>query len=531
IAFALCIEGNGILYPLYLGLDYEYNKQYHLYFNLYFYCIQEAIRRGMRWVDFGIASYDFKMLIGCELQPLVYFIKHLRRPEYTPALAKMLSESIAHPENLHQPFKNQDIQGRLQLADLQKTLDSTGSQRPHDIFNKAYSYTRADATRLSTLYAFFPAFEGVQNSEIQYQGKTVIMLGSNSYMGLASHPEMIEAAKAAIDIYGTGCSGSPFLNGTLDIHLKLANSLADFMDKEDALLFSTGYQTNVGVIAALGTRHTVLILDGLNHASIVDAAISSFADVERYRHNDMDSLEKLLQKYENKEKLVISDSVFSMEGTMANIPEIVRLCKKYGARLMLDEAHGIGVLGPGGRGAVDHFGLLGDVDIIMGTFSKSFAAVGGFVVGDAKIIDYLRHTARSHMFSASLPPAVVATVQKALEIIIREPERRKKLLDNAEWMAAQLHDLGYEVSYRGTAIVPVHCGNETLTLGLFNKLFREGVYVHPVLQPAVPKGRELLRTSYMSTHNREVLARAVDIFKKVRTPYFPKPAESGNRES
>jgi 8-amino-7-oxononanoate synthase len=325
-----------------------------------------------------------------------------------------------------------------------------------------------------------------------------------------------------MDIYGTGCSGSPFLNGTLDIHKKLAHSLAAFMRKEDALLFSTGYQTNLGVIGALGGRHSVLIMDSMNHASLVDAARFSLAEIERYRHDDMNDLERLLKKYEKKEKLVISDSVFSMEGTMANIPEIVRLCRQYGARLMLDEAHGLGVLGPGGRGAAEQFGMLDQVDLVMGTFSKSFAAVGGFVAADARVIEYLRLNSRSHMFSASLPPVIVAIVQKALEIIIREPERRLNLLKNAGYLAAKFEDLGYEAPFRGTAIVPVHVGDETLTLGIFNKLFQEGVYVHPVLYPAVPKGQECLRTSTMATHTKEQLDQAVEIFGKVRTPFFPK---------
>jgi 8-amino-7-oxononanoate synthase len=521
IAYSLCLEGSDTLYALYTGLDFEYNNQYHLYFNTYFLDMQEAIRRKKKFIDFGITSYDFKLLIGCELKPLVYFIKHVHNQELTKALVKMWKDSVEQPENIHHPFQNQDISERIQLSSLQKELDESLVENRYDIFNQASSYTRTDIGRLSGLYAFFPAFESVQEPRVQYHGKSVIMLGSNSYMGLASHPEIVEAAREIMDIYGTGCSGSPFLNGTLDIHMKLARSLAEFMRKEDALLFSTGYQTNLGVIGALGGRHSVLIMDSLNHASLVDAARFSLAEVERYRHNDMNDLERLLKKYERKEKLVISDSVFSMEGTMANIPEIVRLCRQYGARLMLDEAHGIGVLGPGGRGAAEYFGMLDQVDIVMGTFSKSFAAVGGFVAGNAKVIEYLRLNSRSHMFSASLPPVIVAIVQKALEIIIREPERRRNLLKNAEYLALKLSELGYQALFRGTAIVPVHVGDETLTLGLFNKLFREGVYVHPVLTPAVPKGQECLRTSTMATHTEEQLNEAAEIFKKVRTPYFP----------
>lgn len=523
IAFAFCLEGRDVLYFLYVGLDYELNKQYHLYFNLHLLGIQEAIKRKKKFIDFGITSYEYKLVLGCELKPLLYFIKHTSNPEYTHALAKMWKDSVTMPENEHHPFKNQDISNRIQISSLQKELDQSLAENPSDIFNKAYNYTRTNIGRFSGLYHFFPSFESPQRNTVYYQGNNLIMLGSNSYLGLGTHEEIIEATHEALDIYGTGCSGSPFFNGTLDIHLKLARSLAHFMQKEDALLFSTGYQTNLGVIGALGGRHTVLIMDSLNHASIVDAARFSFGEVERYRHSDMADLEKVLKKYENREKMVISDSVFSMEGTTANIPEIVRLCRKYGARLMLDEAHGIGVLGPGGRGAVEQFGLLHEADIIMGTFSKSFAAVGGFVVADAKVIEYLRLNSRSHMFSASLPPPIVATVQKALEIIIREPERRQKLIHNAQYMAKGLRELGYGAEFHGTAIVPVHVGDETLTLGLFSKLFQEGVYVHPVVYPAVLKGKELLRTSYMATHTEEILDKALEIFKKVRTPDFPKP--------
>lgn len=520
VSFFLCLEGENELCALHCGIDYRYNEQYQLYFNLYFNTIAEALRRGKHLINFGITTYDYKLMIGCELQPVVYFVKHIGNPEYTLALAKMFKDSIKPVANYHRPFKNQDISSRIQMKEIEQEIEEA-TDKAHGVLNKANRYTRMDTLRLAKLYSFCPPFESAQKEYVNYQGKRVIMLGSNSYLGLGSHPRVCQAAKAAIDKYGTGCSGSPCLNGTLDIHADLARALADFMQKEDALIFSTGYQTNLGVVAAIAGRHELLILDSLNHASIMDGAKFSYADVVRFEHDDMESLENILKQYPNKNKFIVVDSVFSMEGTMANLPEIVRLAKKYNAKTMVDEAHGIGVLGPGGRGAVEHFGLLDQVDIVMGTFSKSFAGVGGFVASTANVIDYLRHVARSHLFSASLPPAIVGAVRASLDIIINEPERRIKLLDNAKFMADSLRDLGYDAKFNGTAIVPIYCCEELLTLGLFNKLFAEGVYVNPVVSPAVPKGKELLRTSYMAIHDRKILSDALRIFDKVRTPYFP----------
>lgn len=520
VSFVLCLEGNNEICALHGGVDYKYNEQYQLYFNLYFNTIAEALRRGKHFVNFGITTYNFKLMIGCELQPLVYFVKHIGNPEYTLALAKMFKDSIKPETNDHRPFKNQDISNRVQMKDIERAIENARGQAD-GVLNKANSYTRMDTLRLAKLYGFCLPFESAQKEYVEYQGKKVIMLGSNSYLGLGSHPKVCEAAKEAIDKYGTGCSGSPCLNGTLDIHADLARALAEFMEKEDALLFSTGYQTNLGVVAAIAGRHELLILDSLNHASINDGAKFSYADVARFEHDDMNSLEDILKRNPHKHKFIVVDSVFSMEGTIANLPEIIGLAKKYNARTMVDEAHGIGVLGAGGRGAVEHFGLLDQVDIVMGTFSKSFAGVGGFVAASANCIDYLRHVARSHTFSASLPPPIVGAVRASLDIIINEPERRVKLLNNARFMADNLTKMGYDARFNGTAIIPVYCNDELLTLGLFNKLLAEGVYVNPVVAPAVPKGRELLRTSYMAIHDRKILTDALKVFERVRTPYFP----------
>jgi len=525
IAFVLCLVGGQEYFVPCIGVDYQYNNQYGLYFNLHFLAIQEAIKRGKKIINFGVTTYYFKLFIGSELQPSTYFVKHIAQPRFTPALADLLRKSIKQPENIHRPFKDQDISKRTQLQDISAELDASRDKKSCDVFNKARSYVRADILKLIGLYSFFPPFESAQEAVIQFNGKPVVMLGTNSYLGLGTHPELRAAAKSAIDKYGTGCSGSPILNGTLDIHIDLAEALARFMQKEDAILFSTGYQTNLGIISAIAGRNDIVITDKLNHASLIDGARLSRgisgSEIICYKYNDMESLEKALQRFPGKAKLVVVDSIFSMEGTMANLPAIVELVKQYDARLMLDEAHAIGVIGPGGRGVAEYFGLLHQVDLIMGTFSKSFAAVGGFVAGDAKIIDYLRHVSRPHMFSASLPPPVVATVKKALDIIMQEPERRKKVLENAKFMAEGLRELGYTTQFLGTAIVPVHCGDELLTLALYKKLLEEGVFVNPVLSPAVPKGQERLRTSYMATHNEEMLTYALSIFAKVRTPTFP----------
>jgi 8-amino-7-oxononanoate synthase len=316
------------------------------------------------------------------------------------------------------------------------------------------------------------------------------MLGTNSYLGLATHPRVKDAACRAIEKYGSGCSGSPMLNGTLDIHNELAYELARFIGKEDTLIFSTGYQTNVGTVSALVNRDDILIMDERNHASLVDGAFC-LVPLRPLTANDTKSLELMLQNAD-KPKLVVTDSLFSMEGTIIDLAETVRLVKQYGARLMLDESHAIGVIGPSGRGVADYYGLTGEVDIIMGTFSKSFASIGGFVAGDHKILDTLKHTARSHIFSASLPPASVAAVLAAIRIIDEEPERRANLIKNAGFLAKGLKDLGYRTSYHGSAIIPVYCGNELLALSAFHKLLEEGVFVNPVTSPAVPKNQEML---------------------------------------
>jgi 8-amino-7-oxononanoate synthase len=519
IAFALCFEGDEEYFWAYVGMDYQYRDTYSLYFNLVFQNIKTALKHGKKVINMGITSYDFKLYMGCELDPQLYFVKHLARPELTIAFEALLRKGIVQPENHHHCFKNRDISERVQLKDLYLNLLATEDQK--DIFHRTYNFDRPRILESINLYAYFPAFESAQEPVISYEGREIIMMGTNCYLGLSTHPEVKQAAKEAIDSYGTGCSGSPILNGTLDIHGKLAKSLADFMHKDAALIFSTGYQTNLGVISTLAGKNDIIIMDERNHASIVDGALLSKATIMRFRHNNMSSLEKMLQRAGDSPKLIVVDSLFSMEGTVINLPEVVQLARKYKTRLMLDESHAIGVIGLGGRGVAEYFGLMDEVDIIMGTFSKSLAAQGGFVAADRDLIYGLRHSARSHIFSASLSPAIVAAVQAALNILIREPERRQRLLSNAHFLAEGLVSLGYQAPYHGSAIVPIFCGNELLTLALFHKLFKEGVFVNPVINPAVPKNQEMLRLSLMPDHTPEQLAYVLETFKKLRTDKFP----------
>jgi 8-amino-7-oxononanoate synthase len=393
----------------------------------------------------------------------------------------------------------------------------------HDPFSKLLDYTRVSAARVAGIYQYFPVFESAQCPVIKHEGRDVIMLGTNSYLGLATHPDVKAAMHRAIDEYGSACSGSPLLNGTLDIHRELASRLARFSGKEDALLYSTGYQANVGALSAILGRHDIVVMDKRSHASLVDGARLSGAKLARYEHNDLESLEAQLKRHSGQPVLVVTDSLFSMEGTVADLPGIVGLARRYGARLMLDESHAIGVLGARGAGAAESFGLVDAVDLIMGTFSKSLASVGGFVAGSRKVIDSLRHLSRGHVFSASLPPAAVAATLAALDIVERDGSLRERLASNAAFLAGGLRSLGFEVGAAEGPIVPVHCGHELLALSAYRKLFEDGVFVNPVLHPAVPKGCELLRVSLMATHDEATLSRALDIFARARTPWWPAP--------
>jgi 8-amino-7-oxononanoate synthase len=343
------------------------------------------------------------------------------------------------------------------------------------------------------------------------EGKEMIMIGSNNYLGLTSHPEVIQAAVDATLKYGTGVSGSRFLNGTLNLHKTLEKELAEFLNKEDCTIFSTGFQSNLGIISAIAGRNDIIFSDKENHASIYDGTRLSYAEVIRYEHNDMDDLEsKLAKAPEAKGKLIITDGVFSMSGDIAKLPEIVHLAKKYGARVMVDDAHGFGVMGPHGRGTAEHFGLEKEVDIIMGTFSKSLASLGGYVAAESDVVDYIRHNSRPYIFSAAIPPANTAAALQALRIIKREPERVKALHDISEYMRNGLRAKGIKIRESKTPIIPIFTYTPLRTMIACNTLFEQGVYVNPVVPPATPVGECLIRTSYTATHTKELMDIAIE---------------------
>jgi 8-amino-7-oxononanoate synthase len=386
-----------------------------------------------------------------------------------------------------------------------------------DIFNKCWEYYPIVKHAKDTgFYPYFRALDSEPDRRVKIKGKELIMLGSNNYLGLTTHPKVKEAAIKAIEKYGTGCTGSRFLNGTLDLHEELEAKLAEFLNKEDCIVFSTGYQTNLGVISSLAKRGDVVIVDKLDHASIIDGCQMSLGRVVRFLHNDMDDLERILKNLGPAcGKLIVVDGIFSMEGDIIDLPNVVKLAQKYGARVMVDDAHAIGVLGSRGAGTAEHFGLEKEVDLIMGTFSKSFATIGGFVAGEHKVITYIRHQARSLIFSASIPPPAVATVLAALEIIKNEPERRARLWANTHKMLKGLKALGYNTEKSCTPIIPLHIGDDMRAINFWHSLYEGGIFANPVIPPAVPPGRSLIRTSYMATHTDDDLDEALTIFETV----------------
>ena len=384
-----------------------------------------------------------------------------------------------------------------------------------DVFEKCSKvYNQVQEMSRSGFYFYFRKLESPQDSEVVVNGKRVIMIGSNNYLGLTNHPRVKEAAIKAIEKYGSGCAGSRFLNGNLEIHEDLERKLAKFFRKDAATVFATGYQTNLGTISTLLGRTDAAIIDKYNHASIIDGCRMSFGQVKKFRHNDMDDLERVLEGTQGKGKLIIVDGVFSMEGDIADLPSIVKLAKKYEARIMVDDAHSVGVLGSGGRGTPEHFGLEKEVDLIMGTYSKSLAAIGGFVAGSEEVISYIKHTARSMIFSASLPPSLVASVSAALDIIEEQPELRARLWKNTHKMLKGFKELGFDTGTSETPVIPIIIKDTLKTYLMAKLLFDHGVFVNPVVSPAVPPGRELLRTSYMATHTEEQLDRVLEAFQK-----------------
>lgn len=384
------------------------------------------------------------------------------------------------------------------------------------VFKKAYEFTMADEVKGQGLYPYFKPLQATDGTTVKIEGRDVIMAGSNNYLGLTNDPRTIEAAQNVISTYGTGCTGSRYLNGTLDLHLELEAKLAAFMRKEACVLFSTGYQTNEGSIQTIADRNDIIFSDRDNHACIVVGTQVSNAKTVRYRHNDMDHLRTLMERADPQAgKIIVTDGVFSMSGTLANVPELMEISKEYGAGLYLDDAHAIGVVGEGGRGSASVFGLLEDVDLISGTFSKSFASLGGFLVGDRPVIEYVRHKSPAHIFSASMPPANVATVLKSLEILQEEPWRLERLEEISNYMRSELRELGFNVWSSQTPIIPVVVGDMMRCFQFWKDLFEAGVYVNAVVPPAVPQGQALVRTSYMATHTNEQLDKILDAFRKV----------------
>ncbi len=384
-----------------------------------------------------------------------------------------------------------------------------------DLFEKCDQYTIAREAEEGGYYPYFIPLSGSEGTQATYQGRPLIMCGSNNYLGLTTHPKVRQASAQAIQDFGTSCTGSRFLNGTLEMHEELERRLAQFVGKESALVFSTGMQTNLGVISALIGRNDVVILDKEDHASIVDGARLSYGETRRYRHNDMEDLDRVLSSVsDEKGKMVVVDGLFSMGGDLADLPGIVKLCRQHGARVMVDDAHAVGILGEG-RGTAAHFGLTDEVDLIMSTFSKSFASIGGFVAGGDQVVHYIKHHARSLIFSASLPPSNTAAVLAALDVMESEPERIRRVNELGDRMRSRFKALGFDTGPWVTPIIPIIVGDTMRTIGMWKGLFDAGVFVNPVLSPAVPEGQELLRTSYMATHTDEQLDQVVAAFETV----------------
>jgi len=388
-----------------------------------------------------------------------------------------------------------------------------------DLFQKCYEFTRADEIKAVGLYPYFRAIEANEGPVVQIEGRKIVMAGSNNYLGLTSHPKVKEAAIKAIEKYGTGCSGSRYLTGTLDLHIELEARLAKFFGTEAVLLFSTGYQTAQGIIPTLVNRGDYLISDRDNHACIVAGymmAKGATAEIARYKHNDMNDLERVISKLpESAGKLIVSDGVFSTGGEIVDLPRLNDIAKKYGARILIDDAHSVGVIGKGGRGTASEFNLESEIDMTMGTFSKTFASLGGFVSGSERVINFLKHSSAALIFSASPTPASAASALAALDILEKEPERVTQLIKNADRARQGLKQAGFNVVDSRTAIVPVIVGSDELAFMMWRKLYDNGVFVNAFIAPGVPQGRQMMRTSYMSSHQNEHLDFIVETFTKV----------------
>lgn len=384
------------------------------------------------------------------------------------------------------------------------------------IFDKCRNYTRAREVQAMGVYAYFMPISEIHGPEVVVRDRRLVMVGSNNYLGLTRDPRVIEAAIEATKRFGSGCTGSRFLNGTLALHEELEHRLAAFSRREAALTMSTGFQTNQGVISTIVGKDDVVYCDRENHASIFEGCRLSYGQIRKFKHNDMEDLDRVLNLNDlGRGKLIVVDGVFSMSGAIANLPRIVELAREHGAAVMVDDAHSVGVMGPTGRGTAEHFGLEDDVDLIMGTFSKSFGSLGGFVAGSADLIHYVKHTARALIFSASITPASAASVLKALDIMETEPEHHQRLWRNARYMKQEFERLGFDTLGSETPVIPIYVGDEMTTLQFWKALFEAGIYSNPVIPPAVPAGSGVIRTSYMSTHTKEHLNFVLETFEKI----------------
>ena len=384
-----------------------------------------------------------------------------------------------------------------------------------DLFDKCRRYDRTKEAEAAGWYPYFIPMQSESGPEVTIDGRRVIMLGSNNYLGLTQHPHIMEMSRKALEAYGPSCTGSRLMNGTLELHLELERRLAKFTRKEAALVFTTGYQVNLGTISALAGRRDTVVIDKADHASIVDGCKLSGANVVRFKHGDLADLERVLQQADQTHGiLIVIDGVFSMEGDLADLPKIVELKKKYNARLLVDEAHSVGVFGEGGSGTCEHFGVIDDVDLIMGTFSKSFASTGGYIAGDAEVIYYIKHAARPFLFTAAMPPSSVAAALASLDIIESEPERRAKLWKNVHFMKKGLDELGFDTGHSKSPVIPVAVGDDLRNVQFWRRLLDLGVFANAAVSPAVEPGHALIRSSYMATHDEEILGRALKAFEQ-----------------
>lgn len=398
-----------------------------------------------------------------------------------------------------------------------KIKDSAPTNGKLGIFNKCYDFTAADEVREMGIYPFFREISSAPDNEVTINGKQVIMIGSNNYLGLTNHPKVIERVHKAVDKYGSGCTGSRFLNGTLDIHVELEEKLAQYMGTEAALIFSTGFMTNLGTISTLVGKNELVFTDRGDHASIVDGCRLSFGQVVKYKHNDMDDLARLISKFDkNASKIIVTDGVFSMEGDIVKLPRLTEIADEHNAGVLVDDAHSIGILGDNGRGTAEHYHLENKIDLVMGTFSKSFASIGGYIAGNRPIIEYVKHFSRPLIFSASIPPAAVATVLATLEIIQEEPERRTRLWEISNRMHGEFASMGFDLGVSETPIIPIYVRENTMenmkTFKFWRMLTDEGLFTNPVIPPAIAPNQSLIRTSFTATHTDDQLDKVLDIF-------------------